>query len=234
MAARGSRTPVLVALALSVGWTAVPTAPARAAEQASPSPALAACDGLATTQLQRTSAERFASLQLLDEDLAAGNRADKVGSQPVATVLSGYGVRRDKGGEAVDVRFLCLLDGAGKPLFVDLLADGPRDPVDACWDDFQPAGWGELTDCLEKALQRAEGALAAALAKAGEEAKGSLDPLSAQRTLQESSALWAKYRDGECDRRQAAVLGRNHPDVGELTCRIRETAERLADLQFDE
>ena len=61
-----------------------------------------------------------------------------------------------------------------------------------------------------------------------------MDKISAKQTLQESNAQWIKYRDSECARQQAFVAGRNHPDIGELTCQIRETAERIADMKFDE
>ena len=109
-----------------------------------------------------------------------------------------------------------------------------RDPVQVCWDGFEPSGWGKLTECLEASLKREEAALASLLTKAGEQAGRSLDKTSAEQALRESNAQWVKYRDSECARRQAFVAGRNHPDIGELTCLIRETAERSSDLRFDE
>lgn len=117
---------------------------------------------------------------------------------------------------------------------LDACKDGRRDAVDVCWDAFEPAEWGKMTQCLQDALKREETALADELKKATQQAAQSLDKLSAAKTLQESNAQWIKYRDAECTRRQAFVAGRNHPDIGELTCQIRETAERIADLRFDE
>ncbi len=110
----------------------------------------------------------------------------------------------------------------------------PADPVALCWDAFEPAEWGKLTDCLQSTLKQQEAALAEALAQATAQAGQSMDKKSATRTLAKSSARWAEYRDAECDRQLAAVAGRNHPDIGELTCRIRQTVERIADLRFDE
>jgi len=110
----------------------------------------------------------------------------------------------------------------------------PADPVALCWDAFEAAEWGKLTDCLKSALERQEAALQEALAQATAQAGQSMDKKSATRTLAKSNARWVEYRDAECDRQLAAVAGRNHPDVGELTCRIRQTTARIADLKFDE
>jgi len=110
----------------------------------------------------------------------------------------------------------------------------PKDPVAACWAAFQPGGWGPMTQCLQDAVKKEEAALADLLSKTAEQAKKSYDPASAEKTLAESNAQWVKYRDSECDRQLAFVAGRNHPDIGELTCRLRKTSERISDLRFDE
>jgi uncharacterized protein YecT (DUF1311 family) len=206
------------------------------AEGSEPSarPALAACQRFATHHYQQVRPQQFASLRLLEEHVSAEKYADRVGGQPVRTVLTGRGVWQDKGGEPANVRFVCLLENSEKPIFFEVLEDGRRDPVDVCMDAFQPGGWGPLTDCLQQALKGEEAAMTAALSKATQQAGQSLDPTSAKRTLHESNTQWAKYRDAECDRRQAAVAGRNHPDIGELTCRVRTTAQRVADMRFDE
>lgn len=91
-----------------------------------------------------------------------------------------------------------------------------------------------MTDCLQGALKRQETLLQEALSQASAQAAQSLDSKSAARTLKQSSARWVSYRESECERQQAFVAGRNHPDIGELTCRIRQTAQRIADLKFDE
>lgn len=112
--------------------------------------------------------------------------------------------------------------------------EAKRDAVDLCWDAFEPAEWGKMTDCLQEALKREEAALKAALAEAAAQAEQSMDKKSAKLTLEKSNATWVAYRDAECDRQLAFVMGRNHPDIGELGCKIRQTAKRVADLKFDE
>jgi uncharacterized protein YecT (DUF1311 family) len=209
--------------------------PARgAAEEPSENQSLAACQRYATQHYQQTSPAQFASVQLLEEDVDQKKYEKKVGSQLIGTVLSGHGVWKDKTGAPSNVRFICLLETANKPVFIDVMKDGPRDPVAVCWDGFAPAEWGKMTDCLQGSLKREEAALAASLTKATQQAGQSMDKLSAKKTLQESNVQWVKYRDSECDRRQAFVAGRNHPDIGELTCKIRKTSERISDLKFDE
>ena len=205
-----------------------------AAEKPSETPSLAACQRYATQHYQQTSPAHFASVQLLEEDVNQEKYEKKVGSQLIGTVLSGHGIWKDKTGVPSNVRFICLLEASDKPVFIDIMKDGPRDPVDVCWDGFEPSEWGKMTQCLQGSLKREEAALAALLTKTAQQAGQSMDKLSAKKTLQESNVQWVKYRDSECDRRQAFVAGRNHPDIGELTCKIRKTAERISDLKFDE
>jgi uncharacterized protein YecT (DUF1311 family) len=204
------------------------------ADAPSASPALEACQRFATRHYQQVSPERFVAVRLLEEDANARKYQDKVGSQFVATVLSGRGIWQEKTGGPSNVHFTCLLENPDKPVFIELANDGPRDPADVCWDGFEPSGWGKLTQCLQDSLKRAEAALADSSSKAAKQAGESLDKIAAKQTLQESDAQWIKYRDIECARRQAFVAGRNHPDIGELTCKIHKTAERIADMNFDE
>ena len=81
----------------------------------------------------------------------------------------------------------------------------PADPVALCWDAFEAAEWGKLTECLKSALERQEAALQEALAQATAQAGQSMDKESATRTLAKSNARWVEYRDAECDRQLAAV-----------------------------
>lgn len=227
----------MLALFLMTGcWLALGGShPARAdADEPSATPGLDACQGFATRHYRQLNPDQFVSVRLLEEGVNQDKYEDKVGSQFVSTVLSGQGIWQDKTGGPSNVRFVCLLENPEKPVFVDIVEDGPRDPVDVCWDAFEPAEWGKMTQCLQDSLKREEAALADALNKATQQAGQSLDKASAKKTLQESNAQWVKYRDIECDRRQAFVAGRNHPDIGELTCKIQKTAERISDLQFDE
>jgi uncharacterized protein YecT (DUF1311 family) len=209
--------------------------PARAhADEPSATPALDACQSFATSHYRQVSPESFVSVRLLEEGVNQEKYENKVGSQLVSTVLSGQGVWQDKTGGPSNVHFVCLLESPEKPVFVDIIEDGRRDPVAVCWDAFEPAEWGKMSQCLKDSLKREESALADALNKAAQQAGQSMDKASAKKTLQESNTQWIKYRDTECARRQAFVAGRNHPDIGEFTCLIRKTAERISDMQFDE
>ena len=195
---------------------------------------LDACQRHATRHYQQASPERFVSIRLLEENVKEEKYEDKVGSQFVSTVLSGHGIWQDKAGGPSDVHFICLLENSTKPVFVAIVEDRRRDPVDVCWDGFEPSGWGKMTQCLQDSLKREEAALADLLVKANQQAGQSLDKISARKTLKVSNAQWLKYRDTECARRQAFVAGRNHPDIGELTCQIHKTADRISDLKFDD
>jgi uncharacterized protein YecT (DUF1311 family) len=227
----------MLALALLAGgWLALASPrPAESTATETPGPtALDACQQLATRQFQQASPGSSVSIRLLEEDTKEEKVQARVGSQSIATVLTGRGVWQDKSDGSSNVRFTCLLASSAEPLFVHVVADGRRDPVDVCWDGFEAAEWEKVTQCLRDALRHEEAALAESVTAATRQAEQSMDPLSAKKTLQASSAEWVKFRDLECDRRQAAVAGRNHPDIGELICRIHMTAARIAELHLDE
>jgi uncharacterized protein YecT (DUF1311 family) len=230
-----SRSSMLVLFLLAAGWFALGSSHPAGADVDEPSkaPAVAACQSYATSHYKQVNPEHFVSIQLLEEDVNEKKYEAKVGTQLVSTVLSGRGIWQDKAGGPSNVRFTCLLENA-KPVFVDVAEDGRRDPVDVCWDGFQPSGWAQMSQCLQDSLKKEEAALADLLTKTAQQAEQTADKISAKKTLQESNAQWVKYRDSECARQQAFVAGRNHPDIPELTCTIRETAERMSDLRFDE
>jgi uncharacterized protein YecT (DUF1311 family) len=222
-------------LLLAGCWLALGSSlPAEAnADEPSATPTLDACQRFATRHYQQASPEHSIPIQLLEEDMNEEKYEGKVGSQSVSTVLSGHGIWQDKAGGPSNVRFTCLLSSA-EPVFIHVAKDGRRDPVAVCWDGFEPSEWGKMSQCLQNSLKREEAALSDSLAKATQQAGQSLDKISAKQTLNESNAQWIKYRDAECARQQAFVAGRNHPDIGELTCKIHKTAERISDLHFDD
>ncbi len=224
-----------VLLLLAIGGFALTNHNANA-DDAEPSEhqTLDTCQRYAARYYQQVNSERFQSLRLLEEDLNEEKYEDKAGSQFISTVLSGHGVWTDKSGESSAVRFSCLLENSDKAVFFDIFEDHRRDPVDVCWDRFEPGEWGKMTQCLQDSLKREEAALAKLQNQATQQAEQSQDKASARQTLQDSNARWLQYRDQECARRQAFVAGRNHPDIGTLTCQIRKTDERITDLKFDE
>lgn len=230
------RASKLALVLLAGGWfvLAGPAAVRAQAPEPSATPAFAACQLFATRHVQQSYPDRMVSIRLLEEGLSEEKGGDKVGSQSVATVLSGQGIWKEKAAGPSNARFVCLLENAATPVYVHVVPMGRRDPADVCWDGFAASEWGKLTQCLQDALKREEAALAERLNAAAQQADQTFDKLSAKKTLQESTAQWSRYRDAECDRQLAFVAGRNHPDIGEFTCKIRKTAQRIADLNFDE
>ena len=229
-----SHRSMLVLFCLAGCWLAPGSDRPARADEPSETPTLDACQRYATRHYQQVSPKEFVSIQLLEEGVKEEKYGDKIGSQSISAVLSGHGIWKEKAGGSSDVRFICLLENSAKPVFVAVVEDKRRDPVAVCWDGFEPSGWDKMTQCLQDSLKREEAALADLLEKATQQAGQSLDKISAKQTLQDSNAQWRKYRDIECARRQAFVAGRNHPDIGELTCQIHKTAERISDLKFDD
>lgn len=124
----------------------------------------------------------------------------------IRTVLRGGG-RVDGGSVAGDTRFVCLIDGAGEVMFVDVA------PVDAA---IANDGCGGDRACLRDHLAETEQALAQAEATVIGEAGGSVDdPMAA------SIGAWRVYRDAECRRR-----------VQGDACRIAVTRARILELRL--
>ncbi len=129
----------------------------------------------------------------------------------------------------------CLLATSNLPIAnAAQRSTNKMDPVQACWNNFKPAQWGELETCLSNALAKLEAALANALLLENEKAAESMDAPTAIKTLRDSNAQWLKFRNVECVRRQAIVAGRNHTDIGATTCQIRMIQGRLQDFKFDD
>ena len=119
----------MLALFLLAGcWLALGSSRPASADEDGPSvgPALEACERFATQHYQKVSPKGFVAVRLLEEGAKAEKYQDKVGSQFVATVLSGRGVWQEKAGGPWNVRFTCLLENPEKPVFVELAKDGPR------------------------------------------------------------------------------------------------------------
>jgi|GEM_PF-871335 uncharacterized protein YecT (DUF1311 family) len=225
---------MLTAILAVVGWVLCGAVKAADALDMPESASLATCQRFAEQYYKRENPDNFLSLKLLDEDLQEDKYEDKLGSQFISTVLSGHGVWTGKDSGPANVRFTCLLENDKKAVFIHLVNDVDRNPVDVCWDRFEPGEWGKMSQCLQSALKREENKLADLLKKAEQQTSQSLTQAAAKQTLDTSNQQWTIYRDAECARRQAQVAGRNHPDVGEFTCRINKTRERISDLQFDD
>jgi uncharacterized protein YecT (DUF1311 family) len=139
---------------------------------------------------------------------------------------------------ASSFRFTCLLEDWRTPVFFHMTQEVARanagpDSVQQCWDQFQPAGWGELTHCLQNALSQEQTKLKEAELSSMRRAAHSRERAAAEEALDVSTDFWLQYRDSECQRRQAQMAGANHPDVADLVCRIQKTHQRLQDLLFD-
>lgn len=197
-------------------------------------PSLSACERYANQQLRRENPADQSVIQLLPENILDEKYEDKLGSQFISSVLSGNGLLKTPNQADRAIQFTCLLEDWKTPRFFHIMDAPERDSAQTCWDQFQPAGWGELTSCLKNALKREEEALKTTEAEAESRAEQSMEKAAAKDALDVSSDLWQQYRDSECQRQQAQMAGANHPDVRDLTCRIQVTRQRVRDLQFDQ
>jgi uncharacterized protein YecT (DUF1311 family) len=198
---------------------------------------LAACQSYATDWYKQANSDNFESITLGQTGLDEEKYEDKVGSQFISTVLSGYGQLKYKDEKPSPIQFTCLLESDQKAVFFHPSDSQPPDAVKQCWDKFQPGDWGSMQECLTKAQAQAELALGKLEAEAktqAEKVESRFPDSAAHESLDNSSTQWKAYRDAECARRDAFRAGGNHPDVSRYECLIRKTEERIRDLESEE
>lgn len=201
-----------------------------------PHTGLAACQSFAADWYRQENPDNFESITLEQTGLDEEKYEDKVGSQFISTVLSGYGQLKYRDEKPSPIQFTCLLESDEKAVFFHPSEGQPPDAVKQCWDHFQPGDWGSMQDCLTKALAKAELALGKLETEAktqAEKVESRFPDSAAHESLDNSITQWKAYRDAECARRDAFRTGGNHPDVARYECLIRKTQERIRDFEFE-
>lgn len=157
-----------------------------------------------------------------DAALVLERYARKLGSQSVASILTGNGAIMRPAGPAVELSFVCLLASEKQALFFHWAPRKDAPSLAQCRRAAVPGDCLQLLldlaerDLIEVAAYRFQDSLEAD-AKAGNE--------NASNAYRNAAAAWRAYRDAECERRGAATSDEWR------ACMVDLTRRRYLDLQ---
>lgn len=189
-------------------------------------PAIEACRTFAKSEAARDGGTPQDIVIVRDRALLIASYGRKLGSQAVASVLTGNGAVVLPGSPAAELSFICLLADEKRPVFFNWL---PRQNVSALAQCTRaPEMRGKPRECLEFLLRVAETDLIQAYAQRFQEAHaGGEKTLAAYRKANDE---WKEYRDAECARRRDASPKSVDAADYELACVIEITRQRGRDM----
>jgi uncharacterized protein YecT (DUF1311 family) len=190
-------------------------------------PAVQACLDLAKREQKRDGGSARDVVFERDPELILERYTRKLGSQFVASILTGNGAVVYDGAPSAELSFICLLASDKQPVFFDWL---PRRNATAAVQCVRsPDLQKNPRDCLALLLRVAEQDLTQAYAMRFQEANERGEkPLAAFR---KSGAQWIEYRDAECARRRDLAPAAMSPDDFALACTIDLTRRRALDMR---
>lgn len=182
-------------------------------------PAVDACRAYAQREAAREGST-FADIVIeRDSNLLIERYARKLGSQQVASILTGNGAVVFKDAPSAELAFICLLADEKRPLLFNWL---PRQNISAlrqCTRDKDLAA--KPQPCLAVLLQVAEFDLTQVYAQTFQEANEAGETVLA--AYRRSNKEWLEYRDAECARRRS--------EEARLACIIDLTRRRALDAR---
>lgn len=190
-------------------------------------PAIEACRAYALRESAREGTKPEDIVILQDQALIIDRYGRKLGSQPVASILTGNGAVVLPGTPSAELSFICLLADEKRPVFFNWL---PRPNVSALAQCTRSKEMrGKPRECLEFLLRVAEIDLTQIYAQRFQEAhERGEKPLASYR---KSNDEWRQYRDAECARRAGfAPQGVSAEDF-QLACSIELTRQRGRDMR---
>jgi uncharacterized protein YecT (DUF1311 family) len=195
-------------------------------------PAVESCRGYAKRQLMRDANTAKDVVFDRDQSLVIERYTRKVGSQFVASILTGNGAVVFAGAPSAELSFICLLADEKRPVFFEWL---PRRDASAMAQCMRDASTREKPRaCLETLLQISETDLTQAYATRLQEARErdvAANDEAATTLNRDSNLAWLQYRDAECERRKSLAPKDVDPDDYRLACIVELTRRRLVDMR---
>lgn len=190
-------------------------------------PALEACRSYAKREAKREGSEPKDIVLVRDQALFMERYGRKLGSQPVASILTGNGAVVFDNAPSAELSFICLLADEKRPVFFNWLPRHNVSVLAQCTRAEELAK--ELRPCLELLLRVAENDLTQIYAQRFQEAHQRGE--SALAAYRKSNDEWKEYRVAECARRRHfAPEGLSAEDF-ELACMAEITRRRHLDVR---
>ena len=195
-------------------------------------PAVEACRAYAKKQLLRDASTAKDVAIDRDASLVIERYTRKLGSQYVASILTGNGAVVFYNAPSAELAFICLLADEKRPVFFDWLPRRDASAMAQCTRD--ESSREKPRPCLETLLQITEIDLMQAYAHRLQEAR-ERDLAAGNDAFtdgyRKSNQEWIQYRDAECARRRDDVPAGVSPDNYELACVVELTRRRLVDMR---
>jgi uncharacterized protein YecT (DUF1311 family) len=190
-------------------------------------PAIEACRAFAMKALQRDGTQAKTVVLERDASLSLEREAQKVGSQPVSSILTGNGAVVFEGAPSAELSFLCLLADEKRAVFFAWQARPNAPALSQCTrsDGLRTKAAG----CLDLLLRVAEQDLAQVYAYRFQEANERGDKsLAAYRKANDE---WREYRDAECTRRRELAPAGIAAEDYQAACMVELTRRRALDMR---
>lgn len=195
-------------------------------------PAVEPCRAYAKKQLFRDASTAKDVAIDRDASLVIERYTRKLGSQYVASILTGNGAVVFYNAPSAELAFICLLADDKRPVFFAWLARRDASAMSQCMRD--EAMRANPRPCLELLLQIAESDLMVVYAHSFQEVRerdsgATSEPFAD--AYRKSNEAWRQYRDAECARRRDYAPAGVSPDDHELACVVELTRRRLVDMR---
>ena len=162
-----------------------------------------------------------------DQSLQIERYTRKLGSQFVASILTGNGAVVLDSAPAAELAFICLLENEKKPLFFEWM---PRPFAPAAAQCLRSAELQKSPRACYELLHRvAEQDLTLAYAQRFQEANERGD--AAVAAFRKSNDEWKQYADAECARRRGIAPAGVAPDDYALACHVDLIRRRAQDMK---
>lgn len=190
-------------------------------------PAVEACRAYAKKEAAREGMSVSDIVFERDGALAIERYARKVGTQAVASILTGNGAVVLPGAPSAELSFICLLADEKRPLLFNWM---PRQNISALAqcrrsEELRP----QAGACLEFLLRTAEMDLTQVYASGFQQANERGEQALA--AFRKSNDEWREYRDAECARRRDQPPAGVAADDAHLACVVELTRRRGLDMR---
>ena len=190
-------------------------------------PAVQACIDYAKREQKRDGGSALDVIFERDQELLLERYTRKLGSQFVASILTGNGAVVYQGAPSAELSFICLLASDKQPVFFNWL---PRRNAPAAAQCVRsPELQKNSRSCLDLLLRVAEQDLTQVYAQRFQEANERGEKALA--AFRKSGAEWLEYRDAECTRRRDTAPAGVSPDDYAVACSVDLTRRRALDMR---
>ncbi len=195
-------------------------------------PAVDACQQYAKRQLFRDASTAREAVIDRDTNLVIERYTRKLGTQFVASILTGNGAVVFANAPSAELGFICLLADEKRAVFFEWLPRRDASAMAQCMRDQTTRE--KPRPCLETLLQVTEMDLMQLYANRLQDAREkdvAANNEAASDAYRASNHAWLQYRDAECKRRKDLTPAGIDPEDYQAACSIELSRRRMVDMR---